>query len=116
MTFSTSAKPLGYYVGSDELFDQLQDRYGCYFECMERHWKLIFRASLATYLVIHPIWEESANSISCADCCLAGAGGDDYSIWDENPELVDYIRACCENLGEKAIEALLEALTAQLRG
>jgi hypothetical protein len=46
MTFSTSAKPLGYYVGGDQLFEQLQDRYGCYFESMERHWKLIFRASL----------------------------------------------------------------------
>jgi hypothetical protein len=54
MTFVTSAKPLGYYVGGDKLFEQLQDRYGCYFESMERHWKLIFRASLCAYQVMRP--------------------------------------------------------------
>ena len=116
MTFSTSAKPLGYYVGGDQLFEQLQDRYGCYFESMERHWKLIFRASLCAYQVMRPIWDDEANSISCTDSCIAGGGGDDYNIWDENPELADFINQACDSLGKSDLEGLIEALTAQLKG
>lgn len=116
MTFSTAAQPVSYYVGREDLFEQLQDRYGCYFESMERHWKLIFRATLAGYLVMRPIWDDDSNSITCAQCSIACAGGDDYNIWEENPELVEYIQSSCENLSESDIEGLIEALTAQLRG
>jgi hypothetical protein len=83
---------------------------------MERHWKLMFRATLASYLVIHPIWNDEENGISCADCCIAGAGGDDYNVWDENNELVYWMRECCANLSEDDVEGLLQALSAQLRG
>lgn len=115
MSFSTSAKPLSYYVSDDRLFSELQERYGSRFEQMDCTSKLIFRASLTAYLVIRPIWDDASNSISCADCCIAGAGGDDYEIWDNNPLLVEYIQKACENLELDDIEGLIEALSAQLR-
>jgi hypothetical protein len=114
MPFCTTAQPLGFYC-SGELFDQLTDRYGCYFEIMERHWKLIFRASLTAYLAFESIYDHSSNSISCAQASIASAGGDDFNIWEENPELADYIQAACD-LSSDDIESLIFALTAQLRG
>jgi hypothetical protein len=111
--------PVGYYTnytpGDTGVLDQLQARYGVRLEGIDRTNKLLFRATLATYLVIYPIWNPEGSSISCADCCIAGAGGDDFNIWDNQPELVQHMEACCEQLSESDIEGLIEALTSQLR-
>ena len=116
---STSTKPLGNYTsytpGDTGILHQIQERYGAQFQGISRLGKLIFRASLAAYLVMRPIWDDAGNSISCADGCIAGAGGDDHDIWSADPEFVEYIRACCEQLSESDIEDLIEALTSQLR-
>jgi hypothetical protein len=37
-------------------------------------------------------------------------------VWDENNELVYWMRECCANLSEDDVEGLLQALSAQLRG
>jgi hypothetical protein len=65
---------------------------------------------------MRPIWDDEANSISCADSCIAGGGGDDYDIWNENPELADFINQACDSLSKSDLEGLIEALTAQLKG
>lgn len=118
MTVSSSAKPLGYYTsytpGCGGILDQLQERYGSRLESISKLGKQMLRATLAAYVIMHPIWEEEGNSISCADSCIVGAGGDDWNIWEQDPEFVEYIRACCE-LPEDDIEGLIEALTAQLK-
>jgi hypothetical protein len=116
MTFSSSAKPLGHYVSKDELFDVLQERYGSRLESLERHWKLIFRASLAAYQVMREIDQEEGTGVTAAQACIAVAGGDDYNIWDENPLLAQFIEEACEELSSSDIEGLIEALTAQLKG
>jgi len=116
---STSAKPLGYYTnhtpGDAGILDQLQQRYGAQLQGVSRLGKLIFRASLAAYLVMRPIWNDEGNCISCADSSIASAGGDDHEIWSNDPEFVEYIRACCEQLSDSDLEGVIEALTSQLR-
>jgi hypothetical protein len=120
MTFSSSAKPIGFYTShtADDagVLDQLQELYGSRFEQMERQWKLLFRGALATYLAIRPIWVDGPEGeVTCAQACICGAGGDDLDIWDEQPELADLIQEACEDLPDGDIEGLIEALTAQLR-
>lgn len=119
MTLSTSSHPLGFYTsytpGCGGTLDQLQERYGSRLEGISRLGKQMLRATLAAYVVMRPIWAEEGNSISCADSCIVGAGGDDYNIWEQDPEFVEYIRACCDSLEEHDIEGLIEALTAQLK-
>jgi hypothetical protein len=99
---------------STDTTDELIEAYGPRFEQMTKQWKLLFRASLATYLAIRPIWIEEGSSVTCIEACIAGAGGDDLNIWDEEPQLIDFINKVCE-LSDIQIEGLIEAMTAQLR-
>lgn len=117
---STTAKPIGYYVSSrdkntQEILEEMQGHWGSRFENLERKWKVIFRAAIATYQAIYQDWIEEGSSVSCIDCCIAGAGGDDFNIWDEQADLVDYIQLVANDFSEQEIENLIEALTAQIK-
>lgn len=96
-----------------EFLDELKERYGPQLQHLTQTQKRIFRAALASYVALKPIWKANENSISCIDCCIEGAGVD-YDIWDEDPELVEYMQAC-DKLTDRDIEGLIEALTAQLK-
>ena len=118
---STSAKPIGHYVSSQDavnqgILEEMENLWGSRFEKLERKWKLVFRGALACYQAIYQDWIEEGSSISCIDSCIVGAGGDDFNIWDEQADLVEYIQLTAHELSEKEIENLIEALTAQLAG
>lgn len=85
MTLSTSSHPLGYYTsytpGCGGALDQLQERYGSRLEGISHLGKQMLRATLASYVIMRPIWDDKSNSVSCADSCIVGAGGDDWDIW-----------------------------------
>ncbi|MEP0885011.1 hypothetical protein NDI49_26015 [Trichocoleus sp. ST-U3] len=112
--------PVGYYTGYDpeakspEVLHNLQERFGSRLQQMTYEQKIVFRAALADYIANKPVWQEEGNSISCIDCSIETAGVN-WGIWDEDPELVQYIQACSE-LSEGNIEGLIEALTAQIQG
>ncbi len=118
MTLSSSAKPLGFYTsytpGCGGTLDQLQERYGARLEGISQLGKQMLRATLASYVIMRPIWDDDSNSVSCADSCIVGAGGDDWNIWEQDPEFVEYIRAACE-LPEDDREGLIQALTEYLK-
>lgn len=107
-------KPVTYYAQEHELIHEMVGQYGSRFENLDRQWKLVFRAALASYLAVRPIWIDAENSITCMDCSIVSAGGDDLNIWDENPQLVSFIQDC-DALPESDIEGLIEALTIQLK-
>lgn len=118
---STSVKPIGYYVSSrdkntQEILEEMQEHWGSRFENLERKWKLVFRGALACYQAIYQDWIEEGSSISCIDNCIVGAGGDNFNIWDEQADLVEYIQLVANEFSERDIEKLIEALTAQLVG
>lgn len=115
---STNAKPIGYYVSprskeNQELMEEMENHWGPRFEQLERKWKLVFRGALACYQAIYQDWIEESNFVSCIDSCIIGAGGDDFNIWDEQSNLVDYIRLVADNFTENEIEFFIEALTVQ---
>jgi hypothetical protein len=84
-------------------------------EALEDDYKRLFRATLATYQVMQPIWDEEGNDISCIDSCIAGAGGDDLDTWDDE-DFVGLIQSVSASFSPSDIEGLIEALTHQLRG
>jgi hypothetical protein len=112
--------PIGFYTAynpqaqkPDALY-QLQERFGSQLQKMSYEQKIVFRAALAGFIAEKPVWVEEGSSISCIDGCIESAGVD-WSVWDEDPELVAHIQACSQ-LDESDIEGLIEALTAQIRG
>lgn len=112
--------PIGYYTAynpqaqkPDALY-QLQERFGSQLQGMSYEQKIVMRAALAGFIAEKPVWVEEGSSISCIDGCIESAGVD-WSVWDEDPELVAHIQAC-SRLDESDIEGLIEALTAQIRG
>lgn len=114
-------KPLGYYVSSQDtvnqgILDEMQELWGSRLENLERKWKLVFRGALACYQAIYQDWIEEGSSVSCIDSCIVGAGGDDFNIWEEQADLAEYIQLVADELSEREIENLIEALTAQLAG
>lgn len=118
---SISAKSVGFYVGNkdkrvQELLTGLTETWGSRLEGMDDKWKLVFRGALACYQAIYQDWIEEGSSVSCIDSCIVGAGGDDFNIWDEQPDLVEYIQAIADDFSESDIEGLIEALTVQIRG
>ena len=114
------AHSVGFYTGynpntqSPSVLHQLQDRFGSQFEGMTYEQKIVFRAALAGFIAIKPVWIEEGSSITCIDCCIECAGAD-WNVWEEDEELCDYIRDC-SLLHESDIEGLIEALTSQIRG
>jgi hypothetical protein len=92
----------------------LQDRFGSQLETMTYEQKIVFRAALAGFIAIKPVWIEENSSISCIDGCIESAGAD-WNVWDEDQELCEWITDCSK-LSESDIEGLLEALTSQIRG
>lgn len=97
----------------NEFFDQLKERYGPQFQLISQDRKKIFRAALANYIAVKPVWNESENSITCMDCCIEGAGVD-WDIWCADPQLCEDIENCA-HLSDSDIEGLIESLTAQLK-
>jgi hypothetical protein len=112
--------PIGYFTGYNpqtkkpDTLHQLQERFGSQLQQMTYEQKIVFRAALAGFIAEKPVWIEEGSSITCIEGCIESAGVD-WGIWDEDPELVEYIQACSQ-LDESDIEGLLEALTAQIRG
>jgi len=112
--------PIGYYTAYNpktqkpDTLHQLQERFGSQLQQMSYEQKIVFRAALAGFIALKPVWIEEGSSISCIDGCIESAGVD-WGIWDEDPELVAHIQACSQ-LDESDIEGLIEALTAQIRG
>jgi hypothetical protein len=112
--------PIGFYTAynpqaqkPDALY-QLEERFGSKLQGMSYEQKIVFRAALAGFIAEKPVWIEEGSSICCIDGCIESAGVD-WSVWDEDPELVAHIQACSQ-LDESDIEGLIEALTAQIRG
>jgi hypothetical protein len=112
--------PIGFYTAynpqaqNPDALHQLQERFGSQLQGMSYEQKIVFRAALAGFIAEKPVWVEEGSSISCIDGCIESAGVD-WSVWDEDPELVAHIQACSQ-LDESDIEGLIEALTAQIRG
>jgi hypothetical protein len=112
--------PIGYFTSYNpqtkkpDALHQLQERFDSRLEKMSYEQKIVMRAALAGFIAEKPVWIEEGSSISCIDGCIEGAGVD-WSVWDEDPELVAHIQACSQ-LDESDIEGLIEALTAQIRG
>ena len=113
-------KPIGFYTSYNpqtekpDILHQLSERFGSQFQKLSYEQKIVFRAALAGFIAEKPVWIEEGSSISCIDGCIESAGVD-WSVWDEDPELVKYIQACSQ-LDESDIEGLIEALTTQIRG
>jgi hypothetical protein len=113
-------KPLGYYTGYDPktqepaILHNLQERFGSQLQEMTYEQKIVFRAALAGFIAQLPVWKEEGSGINCIDACIESAGTD-WNIWNEDEELCEYIQAC-NQLSERNIENLIEALTAQIGG
>ncbi len=113
-------KTLGFYTNYNpqtqkpDSLHLLQDRFGSQFEAMTYEQKIVFRAALAGFIAINPVWIEEGSSITCIDGCIESAGAD-WNIWDKDRELCEWITDCSK-LSESDIEGLIEALTAQIRG
>jgi len=113
-------KTLGFYTNYNpqtqkpDSLHLLQDRFGSQLESMTYEQKIVFRAALAGFIAIKPVWIEEGSSITCIDCCIECAGAD-WNVWEEDEPLVDVIQQC-SLLSESDIEGLLEALTSQIRG
>jgi hypothetical protein len=113
-------KPLGFYTNYNPqtqepaVLHNLQERFGSQLQQMNYEQKIVFRAALADFIANKPVWEEQGSSITCIDASIETAGAN-WNIWDEDPELVEYIQACSK-LPEGSIENLIEALTAQIGG
>jgi hypothetical protein len=110
---------MGYYTGYNpqtqkpDTLHQLQERFGSHLQHLTYEQKIVFRAALAGFIALKPVWQEDTY-ISCIDGCIESAGVD-WGVWDKDPELVEYIQACSQ-LDESDIEGLIYALTAQIRG
>ncbi|BAZ19428.1 hypothetical protein NIES4073_02980 (plasmid) [Kalymmatonema gypsitolerans NIES-4073] len=121
--FSCGSKPLGYYgLGSivnrpsddaDLIFDDLLQQYGTRLERMERLSKLAFRAALVSYLYLLELSAASGEGIpeTLIDIAIDAVCP---ALWTDESELYDYIQEIA-TLDKDRIEALIEALTAQLR-
>jgi hypothetical protein len=113
--------PVGYYTGynpqsqTPDILHSLQERYGSQLELMTYEQKIVFRAALADYIANKPVHIPSPHpdEVTLMQGCIESAGAD-WSVWDEDPELCQYIEAC-ESLHESDIEGLIEALTSQIR-
>jgi hypothetical protein len=114
--------PIGYTTSYDfhtktpDHLHQLQMRYGGQLESMTYEQKIVFRAALADYISNKPVHIPSPHpdEVTLMQGCIESAGVD-WGVWDEDPELCQYIEGC-EALSESDIEGLIEALTAQIRG
>ncbi len=114
--------PIGYHTGYDpktqspEVLHNLQERFGSQLQQMTYEQKIVFRAALADYIANKPVHQPSPHpgGITLIDDCIESAGVN-WGIWDEDPELVEYIQACSE-LSEGNIEGLISALTEQIGG
>jgi hypothetical protein len=120
MVVSNSAKPLGYYIGNRdsrvrELISDLVETYGDRLEALSDDHKRVFRAALATYQVMEPIWQPEGSDLTCMEACIAGAGGDDLEVWDDE-DFTQFVQDVADNFVSSDIEGLIEALTMQLRG
>jgi hypothetical protein len=111
MQVSTSVKS----IESSEFFNVLQERYGYRLEEMGDQWKKLFRAALANFQASQFFWDEEGNSITAADCAVVCAGGDDMNVWEDDPELVEYIQQACQ-LSDSEREFLICAISAHIRG
>ena len=113
-------KPIGFYTGYNpqthepKALHKLQERFGSQFQGMSYEQKIVMRAALAGFIAEKPVWIDQGSDISCIDGCIESAGVD-WGVWDEDPELVEYMQACSQ-LDESDIEGLIEALTSQIRG
>jgi hypothetical protein len=111
---------LGFYTSYDpqnympEVLERIQEKWGYQLESMTYEQKIVFRAALAGFIAIKPVWIEEGSSITCIDGCIESAGAD-WNVWDEDQELCEWITDCSK-LSESDIEGLIEALTSQIRG
>lgn len=113
--------PIGYFTGYDpqaqtpDILHQLQEHYGSQLQKMTYEQKIVFRAALSTFIANKPVHQPSPHAcdVTLMQGCIEGAGVD-WGIWDNDPELVEYIQAC-EDLSEYDMEGLIEALTSQIR-
>lgn len=105
-------KPLGYFA-SDRIFDDLQEQYGAQFQQMPRQSKLAFRAALAIYLCQVEMWKNSSfyTNDDLIDSCIESAYKD---LWEQDEKCCLFIQRC-QHLKTTDIEALIEAMTAQLK-
>jgi hypothetical protein len=61
----------------------LQDRFGSQLEGMTYEQKIVFRAALAGFIAIKPVWIEENSSVTLIDCCIEAAGVD-WNVWEED--------------------------------
>ncbi len=113
--------PIGYYTAynpqaqTPDILHQLQEHFGAQLQQMTYEQKIVFRAALAVFIANKPVHQPSPHKceVTLMQCCIETAGVD-WGIWDNDPELVEYIQVC-EDLSEYDIEGLIEALTSQIR-
>lgn len=114
--------PVGFFTGYNpqtqkpDTLHLLQERFGSQLEVMTYEQKIVMRAALADYIANKPVHIPSPhpNEVTLMQGCIESAGVD-WNVWDEDPELCQYIEEC-ESLHEGDIEGLIEALTSQIRG
>jgi hypothetical protein len=112
---------IGAYTGynprteTPDILHQLQERFGSQLERMTYEQKIVFRAALADYIANKPVHQPSPHpdEVTLMQGCIESAGVN-WNVWDEDPELCEYIEAC-EVLHESDIEGLIEAVTSQIR-
>jgi hypothetical protein len=107
MTFSTSAKPLPFYVDGEAPLQELVDKFGSWLEGLESYEKLILLATLATNLAFHEtnfIGEEWGHFNTYQDLPSTTVSDE---LRDTLPSL--------DSLSRDALLGLCEGLVAQLR-
>ncbi len=116
------SKPLGFFCSYNpqtqqpDVLHQLQERFGSQLQQMTWEQKVVMRAALANFVANKPVDQPSPHpeEVTLMQSCIEGAGVE-WGIWDNDPELCQYIEAC-ESLDESNLEGLIEALSAQIRG
>lgn len=125
--FIFGSQPLGYYgLGvennwnkaaktdlADLIIEDLQEKYGTRLEHMEQLPKLAFRAALVTYLYQMEVWAAEADTIpeNLIDEAIDRVCPD---FWEDKSDLCSHLQEIA-TLNAQRIEALVEALTSQLR-
>jgi hypothetical protein len=116
------SKPLGFYTGYNpqtqqpDVLHKLQERFGDKLQQMTWEQKVVMRAALANFIANKPVHQPSPHpeEVTLMQGCIEGAGAD-WNIWDNDPELCEFIEAC-ELLHESDLEGLITAISAQIAG
>lgn len=97
----------------ENTFSEHRKRWGNHLELMTYEQKIVVRAALSSFIALSPVWKPDADSISCIDTCIEGAGAD-WNIWEEDLELIQYIQFC-SSLSQEYIEGLILVLTQHIK-